>query len=83
MIEPAIADLAIDANDKRRPDHRDIAIDFNRRVADGFGESAIGLQPLSELDPGLLAKAATAGARCRVVRATTAGMEPRNASEWR
>ena len=38
MIDTAIADLAADADDERRPDHRDVAVDLDRRVADAFLE---------------------------------------------
>lgn len=45
MVDPAIADLPADADDKCRPDHRDIAVDINRRIGDAL------LQMLARASP--------------------------------
>src|SRR4051812_13125418 len=56
MIDAAIANLAADPDDERSPDHRDVAVDLDRRVRDALLKTLAGLQAACELGPTLLAQ---------------------------
>jgi len=63
MIDAAIAHLAVDPDDERRPDHGDVAVDFDRGIGDAFAEALARLEPRGELRPAFLAEASP-GAEC-------------------
>ena len=54
MVVAAVADLAADTDDEWRPDHRDVAVDLDGRVADSLLKALTGRQAVRELSPGLL-----------------------------
>src|SRR5688572_6917069 len=65
QVITAIGDLAVDADNERGPDHGDVAVDFDCRIADGFGEARGRSHALRELGPALRAKPAAASALAR------------------
>src|SRR4029079_3075636 len=65
VVDTAIADLAVNPDDERGPDHRHIAVDIDRRVADALLEARSRRHALRKLAPAFLPQAARRCPRAR------------------